>query len=140
MSGTLSPGNSSGLLTIDGNLNLLAGTYKYEVKSSPTVAADLTSVSGDLNNTAGVTLSAVDIGSTVLAMATQFTLINYGKNWDGGIVAGLETLRFSSTSKPLPSGFGPRLDLGQPAGLKFAIDCGQRFADWRCENRVSNRI
>jgi fibronectin-binding autotransporter adhesin len=92
MSGTLSPGNSPGSLTIGGNLSLLAGIYKYEVDSdAPT--ADLTSAKGDLSIAAGVALAASDLGTSLLAATTKFTLINYGGNWDSGL--------FTYNSKPL---------------------------------------
>lgn len=91
-SGTLSPGNSIGVLTLDGSpipsLSLLAGSYKYEINST-TVAADRTDVRGNLNITSAAALAASDLGGSVLAMGTKFTLINYGGTWNGGTFAGL---------------------------------------------------
>jgi fibronectin-binding autotransporter adhesin len=89
-SGTISPGNSPGVITIGGNLSLLAGSYKYEIDSTPVATADLTNVTGSLSIASGaVTLAASDLGSSVLAMGTKFTLINYGGTWNGGTFIGL---------------------------------------------------
>ena len=88
--GTLSPGNSPGVLTIGGELLMLTGTYKYEVDSTPTATADLVNVAGNLNISSGsVTLSASDLGSSLLAMGTKCSLIDYGGSWNGGVFNGL---------------------------------------------------
>lgn len=88
--GTLSPGNSPGVLTLGGDLLLLTGKYKYEVDSAPSTTADLVNVTGDLIIGPGsVTLAASDLGSSLLAMGTKFSLINYGGDWNGGIFDGL---------------------------------------------------
>ena len=87
--GTLSPGNSPGVLTLGGSLSLVAGTYKYEVDSTPTATADLVNVAGNLNIGSGtVTFSASDLGSSLLAMGTKFSLFDYGGTWNGGVFNG----------------------------------------------------
>ncbi len=87
-SGALSPGASINHLDIGGTLSMSGGSFDYEINSN-TVTADLNTVAGNLLLSGGVALSASDLGSSLLAMGTKFTLINYGGTWNGGTFAGL---------------------------------------------------
>lgn len=88
--GSIAPGNSPGALSIGGNLNMTSGTYSYQVDSDPVATADRLNVTGNLSIAAGaITFSPSDLGSTLLAMGTRFTVINYGGTWNNGTFIGL---------------------------------------------------
>ena len=86
-SGSLSPGASINVLGIGGSLSFTGGAFDYEINSN-TATADLNNVTGNLS-LSSVALNATDLGSSLLALGTKFTLINYGGTWDGGIFTGL---------------------------------------------------
>jgi autotransporter-associated beta strand protein len=113
--GSVAPGNSPGVLTIGGDFILAAGSYDYEIDSDvPT--ADLTNVTFDLSIAPGVTLAISDLGSSLLAMGTKFTLINYGGTWDGGTFAGLAN--YSTTLTVGQNRFAIRYD-DTTGGINF---------------------
>jgi autotransporter-associated beta strand protein len=86
--GTLAPGASINSLAIGGNLSMSGGSFGYEIDST-SVTADLLTVGGNFDITGAVALAATDLGSSVLAMGTKFTLINYAGTWNGGSFSGL---------------------------------------------------
>jgi hypothetical protein len=91
-SGTVSPGDSVGALSIGALSFTATGKFAYEVDSSASLAAaaDLLNVNGNLSILAGAALNAADVGSpnSGLAGGTKFTMISYAGTWDGGIFAG----------------------------------------------------
>lgn len=107
VSGTLSPGNSIGVLSME-NLSLNNNsTFLYEVDSSvaPSDGADLVIADGGLTFTGTVTLALdnLDLSPEPFALGTTFTLINYSGVWNGGFLtynstslANLSTFEFNS--------------------------------------------
>jgi fibronectin-binding autotransporter adhesin len=121
--GTLAPGASIesldvGALTFEGDPNggssTDASVFHYEINSgaSLTAAADLVNANGALNLGVGTLLSISDLGSSLLAFGTRFTLINYSGTWDGGTFAGLPN--YSTTLTIGSNRFAIRYD--DPAG------------------------
>lgn len=109
--GKLAPGASINSLAIGGDLSMSGGSFDYEINST-SVTADLLTVAGKLNITGAVALSATDLGGSLLAMGTKFTLINYGDTWNGGTFTGLSN--YSTTLTIGSNRFAIRYD--DPSG------------------------
>jgi autotransporter-associated beta strand protein len=89
-SGTLAPGNSIESLDVGALTFNTGGTFDYEINTdlSLTAAADLVNANGNLGIFAGAILAIADLGNTILADGTKFTLISYAGAWNGGTFDG----------------------------------------------------
>ncbi|WP_307700745.1 autotransporter outer membrane beta-barrel domain-containing protein [Variovorax paradoxus] len=82
VAGTVSPGNSIGTLSVNGNFTQLSGsTYQAEVDPAST-ASDLLRVSGSANLASGSRLNVVRTGNGSFGPGTRYTVLSA----DGGIV------------------------------------------------------
>jgi autotransporter-associated beta strand protein len=88
--GTLAPGNSIESIDVGALTFNTGGTFAYEINTdlSLTAAADLVNANGNLGIFAGAILALADLGNTILADGTKFTLISYAGTWNGGIFDG----------------------------------------------------
>jgi autotransporter-associated beta strand protein len=105
--GTLASGTSIESLAVGGDLSFTTGSafqYELDKDAAPTVAGDLTAVTGSLSLAGTVTLSFVEtgIGSWELGnpvgdhfgspAADKLTLISYNGTWNGGLFTYLGNL------------------------------------------------
>lgn len=114
--GALAPGNSIGLLTVNGNLSFTAAS-SYMVEVSPT-NADRTNVSGV------ATLGSATVNATFAAgsyVAKQYTILNAAGGLGGSTFG-------SVVNTNLPSGFLSSLSYdANNAYLNLALDLGPKF-------------
>jgi hypothetical protein len=88
LQGTLSPGASTGSLSVGRIVFDAASTFDFEIDSSAAsaVAGDLLVVTGDIDIVAGAAIAFSDLSQTPAAFApgTILSLVNYGGDWNGG--------------------------------------------------------
>ncbi len=98
--GTLSPGNGPGSIETltSGPVTFNDGsTFKFEIDSNLGTADLLNAMTGSLVIStigAGVSLDLSDLGASLLAFGTKFTMISYNGEWNGGTFTGLDNLSF----------------------------------------------
>ncbi|RJG05513.1 autotransporter outer membrane beta-barrel domain-containing protein [Noviherbaspirillum cavernae] len=93
IAGTVAPGNSIGILSVNGNFAQLAGsTYQVEVDPAST-ASDLIRVSGSASIGTGSRLEVVRAGAVSYSVGTRYTVLSA----DGG-VAGTYSLAGNTQS------------------------------------------
>ena len=114
--GVLAPGNSIGLLTVNGNLSFTAAS-SYMVEVSP-ANADRTNVTGS------ATLGGAKVNATFAAgsyVARQYTILNAAGGLGGSTFG-------SVVNTTLPSGFLSSLSYdANNAYLNLALDLGPKF-------------
>lgn len=134
--GTLSPGASIGKLTVEGDLNLNAGsTFAYEMNPGDSNSGDLQIVEGALNLAQDpgdkVYLTLDNPGHAAFGQGTTLSLIQYTGPWNGGFFTSSVTGELLGNGASVSDGYNNwtiRYGVDSVgAGLNFANELGGRF-------------